>query len=74
MKKQKSQMQMFWEADRHVADANEAFFWLVEHGLTREDLARNIERRPLLWERFSNWLDKLPSANNKQHDSGSDTG
>jgi len=56
----KSQLQMFYEEQRKIADANLTFLELVEDGLTRQELQRNIERRPELWARFSNWLDKLP--------------
>lgn len=56
-----TQAQMFYAADRHAADANIAFMYAVNHGMTREDLASCIELRPALWSRFSNWLDKLPS-------------
>ncbi len=58
---QRSQLQMFYSAHRQVAETNNTFLELVKAGLTREELARNIERRPALWQRFENWLDKLPS-------------
>ena len=58
---QKSQMQMFYEADRKIADANEIFMEIVKDGLTREELSRLIEIRPSLWGRYKSWLDKLPS-------------
>lgn len=51
-------------ARRQVAAANLAFMDLVnckENPLTREDLARNIERRPALWLRFAGFLGTLPS-------------
>lgn len=56
-----TQMQLCYAAQRQVADVNSNFMWLVKNGLTREDLARNIERRPSLWKRFEGFLDKLPS-------------
>ena len=58
---QRTQLQMFYAAHRQVAETNNAFLELVKEGLTREDLSRNIERRPALWQRYENWLDKLPS-------------
>lgn len=61
-----SQMQMFYAADRRFADANEAFLFCVKEGMTREELATNIKRRPATWERFSNFLDKLPSSSTSQ--------
>jgi len=56
-----TQEQMFYQAHRQLADTNLLFLELVKDGLTREELQRNIERRPSLWERYSNWLEKLPS-------------
>ena len=58
---QRTQLQMFYAAHRQVAETNNAFLELVKEGLTREELARNIERRPALWQRFENWLPVLPS-------------
>lgn len=55
----KSQLQLFYEAQRRIADGNEQFLDLVREGLTKAELQRNIERRPELWERFSNWLEVL---------------
>jgi hypothetical protein len=55
-----TQIQHFWTAHRKNADINETFLYMVEHGLTADDLRKNIERRPSLWGRFSNWLDRLP--------------
>ena len=59
---QRTQLQMFYAAHRQVAETNNAFLELVKEGLTREELEINIERRPALWQRFENWLDKLPST------------
>lgn len=55
-----------WNAShRNLAGANETFMELVNcqaNPMTREDLARNIERRPALWSRYAGFLDVLPSA------------
>ncbi len=59
-----NQKQMYYQAERRAAERNETFLELVQHPtnpLTREDLARNIERRPELWGQYAGWLDKLPS-------------
>ncbi len=56
-----SQVQMFWDSHRHMANTNEAFLFLVKDGMTSNELAICIKRRPELWGRFSNWLDKLPT-------------
>lgn len=57
-----TQEQLFYQAHRQIADANETFLEMVKEGLTREELQRNIERRPSLWARYENWLSKLPSS------------
>jgi hypothetical protein len=57
-----TQFQQFYRAHRAGAETNEEFLWLVEHGMTRQDLQRCIERRPALWERFSGFLRALPSV------------
>ena len=59
-KPQMTQYQHFYAAQRRIADANNAFLFLVEHGLTSKELEQNIQRRPEVWSRFKNWLDKLP--------------
>jgi len=58
----KSQLQIVYEEQRKIADANLMFLDLVDEGMTRQELQRNIERRPELWARFSSWLDKLPEG------------
>lgn len=58
-----TQVQMFYQEHRNISTVNDDFMWLVKNGLTREDLARCIERRPSLWQRFEGFLDKLPSQN-----------
>jgi len=57
-----NQAQMFYQAERNAADVNATFLELVKDGMTRQELARNIERRPALWGRFSNWLGVLPEG------------
>ena len=57
----KSQLQIFYEEQRKIGATNLTFMELVAEGMTREELTRNIERRPVLWSRFANWLPKLPS-------------
>ena len=56
----KTQHQIFYEEQRKIADLNLAFLCMVEDGLTREELMTLIERRPEKYERFENWLEKLP--------------
>jgi len=56
----KTQTRLYYEAQKRSADANETFLYMVEHGLTKDDLEKAIKRRPELWSRFYIWLDKLP--------------
>lgn len=59
-----TQFQHYELARRRLAEANVEFLNLVNHPtnpLAREDLARNIERRPGLWSRYAGFLDTLPS-------------
>ena len=59
----KPQQQIFWEAHRRVADANDAFMDLInckENPMTRQDLESLIRRNPARYGRFSGFLDKLP--------------
>lgn len=58
----KSQEQMFRDAQNRSAVIDHTFLDFVRDGLTREELQKNIDRRPEVWERFSNWLGKLPSS------------
>jgi EAL domain-containing protein (putative c-di-GMP-specific phosphodiesterase class I) len=56
------QRTMFYREQRNIADVNANFMDLVREGMTREELARNIERRPSLWKRFEGFLNVLPSS------------
>lgn len=58
-----SQMRLFEQERARIARLNLAFLDLVQDGLTREELTRNIERRPEVWERFAGFLGTLPSGN-----------
>ncbi|MDO8414803.1 MAG: hypothetical protein Q7S87_01180 [Agitococcus sp.] len=57
-----TQLQIFYKEQRKLADANTTFLELVREGMTREELQTNIDRRPSLWGRFSNFVDQLPSS------------
>jgi hypothetical protein len=54
------QVRMYLKAAEMNARADETFLTLVKSGMTKRDLSANIRRRPALWSRYSNWLDKLP--------------
>lgn len=63
--RQPTQRDMYYAAEHRSADRDATFMELVNHPtnpMTREDLARNIERRPELWSRYAGFLDKLPSG------------
>lgn len=62
MTRQKTQLQMFYEEQRKIADADHLFMELVRDGLTRAELQAAINRRPALWERYENWLPVLPET------------
>lgn len=56
------QVQMYYKSERKSAELNQAFLFLVKDGMTRQELETNINRRPALWSRFSNWLSVLPNS------------
>lgn len=60
--RQKTQLQIFYEEQRKIADADHLFMELVRDGLTRAELQAAINRRPALWERYENWLPVLPET------------
>lgn len=62
MLSQPSQVQLFYQAHRNIAGGNEVFLHLLRDGLTREELGRNIQRRPSLWGRFAGFMDTLPTG------------
>jgi hypothetical protein len=57
----KTQMQIFYQEQRKIGEVNEAFAEIAKLGLTRNELAKLIKKRPALWSRFSNWLKVLPN-------------
>lgn len=58
----KSQIQIFNEEQKKIGETNAVFMALVSDGLTREELARNIGRRPTLWGRYAGFMEQLPSG------------
>ncbi len=61
MSTKQSPIQAWYQAEQQAARVNEVFLFLVKEGMTREELATCIERRPALWQRFEDWLPVLPS-------------
>ena len=57
-----SQVHLFYQEQKNIADGNQQFLELVADGLTREDLDACIKRRPSLWSRFAKYREHLPSA------------
>ncbi|MGF6604365.1 hypothetical protein P3T23_009120 [Paraburkholderia sp. GAS448] len=55
------QSALYYDAVRAAGEINLLFLDLVKEGLTREELATSIKRRPSLWQRFETWLDHLPT-------------
>ena len=66
-----SQQAMYYAAVRQLGERDEAFMDILHDGLTRQELAANIERRPSLWGRYAGFLRFLPSSplegENSQH-------
>ena len=52
---------MYYKAHTQSADLNKIFLSIVEQGLTKEELQQNIDKDPNLWNRYRDWLDKLPN-------------
>ena len=55
-----SQKRFLSVATFNYARSCETFLDIVKGGLARDELTALIKKRPSLWNRFSNWLDKLP--------------
>ncbi len=63
----KTQHQLYRQAAQQNADINTVFLEMVQHPtapLTSVELAALIKKRPALWGRFSNWVDKLTGRDN----------
>jgi hypothetical protein len=58
-----TQKQMYYQAVRKASECNQLFLQFVKDGMTREQLEKLIQKRPSLWGRFSNWLERLPKEN-----------
>jgi hypothetical protein len=54
-----TQLQHFYKAHRDIADCDATFMELIRGGLTRDELARLIAKRPALWSRYSAYLKTL---------------
>lgn len=60
----KTQEQMYYQACKIDADINSTFLEMVNcksNPMTKQDLQKLIKKRPALYSRFSNWMDKLPN-------------
>jgi hypothetical protein len=55
-----TQKQMYYRAVRKAAEENLLFLQFVKDGLTRDQLAKLIARRPSIWGRFANRMPNLP--------------
>jgi hypothetical protein len=56
------QLAVYYENVRKQSGADQTFLHLVQTGMTKRDLKRLIERRPSLWARYENWMNKLPDT------------
>ena len=58
----KTQQQLFNEAHRKLADADQHFMDLIKdpvNPLTNDDLIKLVERFPQRWDRYSGFIGKL---------------
>jgi hypothetical protein len=58
--KRKTQLNMFYDAQRHNAIKYQTFLDMVSDPvdpLTKRDLRANIKRNPTTWKCFEHWLD-----------------
>jgi hypothetical protein len=66
-----TQISMYYDAVRHLGERDAAFMDIFQDGLTRQDLATNIERRAGYWGRYASFFQSLPSSplegENDQH-------
>ena len=61
MRDKLTQEEHFWKSHRRNADINNHFMELVRtNNITANELEALIARRPEIWGRFANWIDKLP--------------
>ena len=58
----RTQADMYYNAVRNSCERDETFMELIRGGLTRQELAVNIERRPSLWSRYAGYFRTLPSS------------
>lgn len=56
----KTQLQHFYCAQQKESAKNKTFLFLVENGLSSEELKKLIEKRPSLWGGYSGWVPRLP--------------
>lgn len=61
-----AQKAMFYKSSRYTSELTELIGEMVDSGLTKEELAKNIERRPELWGKWEYLMDSLPSAGSLQ--------
>lgn len=62
MNKQSPEYQklLYYKEMQKRSDANDSFLEFVADGLTKRELAKNIERRPDVWKRFEGFMPHLP--------------
>lgn len=52
----KTQLQLYWEAERRLAARNQAFMDAVNEGMTSDELEKIIKRRPEVWGIYADWV------------------
>ena len=57
-----AQKSMFYNAERRTGENDELFMGFIRDGLTRQELAVNIERRASHWASYASYFRSLPSS------------
>ena len=56
----KTALQLYYENVHKQAEGDLCFMEIVKGGLTQTELQKLIDKRQEVWERYRNWMDKLP--------------
>lgn len=58
--KKPTQEQLYTRSRDQAAGMDKLFLDMVRQGMTRQELERNIKRRPAVWSRYAGFINKLP--------------
>jgi len=57
-----SQQQLYYAAVRAESERDQLFLDFVKDGMTCDHLKKLIDRFPQRWQKYANWLPKLPEG------------